>query len=143
MLTASRWRSKQKNKRKNIYLNKFVQYFRSKRSPKTHLFKNALQSRDFLKTPAFRVFVYVWTDENGGFSNTMMSYIKKLHLTTSLYHSITHAQQGMLSYFHRFSNLVWTGENDSNTPRVDTFILFYFFGKRRKKSPFSNISGYM
>ena len=48
----------------------------------------------------------------------------------------------MLSYFHRFSNLVWTGENDSNTPRVDAFI-FFLFGKRRKKSPFSNISGYM
>ena len=49
----------------------------------------------------------------------------------------------MPSYFHRFSNLVWTGENDSNTPRVDAFIYFFFFGKRRKKSPFSNISGYM
>ena len=47
----------------------------------------------------------------------------------------------MLSYFHRFSNLVWTGENDSNTPRVDGFL--FFFGKQRKKSPFSNISGYM
>ena len=47
----------------------------------------------------------------------------------------------MLSYFHRFSNLVWTDENDSNTPRVDAFI--FFFGKRRIKSPFSNISGYM
>ena len=48
----------------------------------------------------------------------------------------------MLSYFHRFSNFVWTGKNDSNMPRVDAFI-FFAFGKRRKKSPFSNISGYM
>ena len=48
----------------------------------------------------------------------------------------------MLSYFHRFSNFVWTGKNDSNMPRVDAFI-FFAVGKRRKKSPFSNISGYM
>ena len=36
-------------KEKNIYLNKFVQYFGLKRSPKTHLFKNVLQSRDLWK----------------------------------------------------------------------------------------------
>ena len=34
------------------------------RSPKTHLFKNALQTGDFWKR---RLFVYMWTDENGGF----------------------------------------------------------------------------
>ena len=39
----------------------------------------------------------------------------------------------MLSYFHRFSNLVWTGENDSNTPRVDAFIYLFFFWKKEKK----------
>ena len=37
---------------------------RWKRSPKTDLFKNALQGGDFWKR---RLFVYVWTDKNGGF----------------------------------------------------------------------------
>ena len=29
----------------------------------------------------------------------------------------------MLSYFHRFSIFVWKGENDSNTLRVDAYVL--------------------
>ena len=37
---------------------------RRKRSPKRHLFKNALQSEDFWKR---WLLVYVWTDENRGF----------------------------------------------------------------------------
>ena len=37
--------------------------------------------------------------------------------------SMTHAQEGMLSYFHRFSVSVWKGENDSNTLRVDAYVL--------------------
>ena len=37
---------------------------RSKRSPKTHLFKNALQSEDFWKPWPL---LHVWTDENGDF----------------------------------------------------------------------------
>ena len=46
----------------------------------------------------------------------------------------------MLSYFHRFSVFVWTGENDSNTLSADAC---FFFKKRRKKSQFSKISGYV
>ena len=124
MLTARRWRSKQKNKRKKYGL---------KRSPKTHLFKNALQSRDFWNAgfPGVRLRL---DRRKRRFSNTMMSYIKKRHLTSSLYNSVTHAQWGMLSYFHRFSNLVWTGENNSNTPRVDAFT--FLFRKRRKNLRF-------
>ena len=38
----------------------------------------------------------------------------------------------MLSYFHCFSVFNWTGENDSNTLRVDA----YFFWKREQKSLF-------
>ena len=38
-----------------------------------------------------------------------------------------------------FSVFVWTGENDSNTPRVDA----YFFENGESKSPFSKISGYV
>ena len=43
----------------------------------------------------------------------------------------------MLSYFHRFSVFVWTGENDSNTLRVDA----YFFENGEKKSPFLRVDG--
>ena len=38
-----------------------------------------------------------------------------------------------------FSVLVWTGENDSNTLRVDA----YFFENGENKSLFSKISGYV
>ena len=41
----------------------------------------------------------------------------------------------MLSYFHRFSVFMWTGENDSNTLRVDG----YFSENGKKKSVFKNI----
>ena len=47
----------------------------------------------------------------------------------------------MLSYFHRFSNFVWTVENDSNTLRRTCGRVY--FRKRRKKSSFSKISGYV
>ena len=40
------------------------------RSPKTHRFKNDPQSRDFWRR---QLLVYLWTDEKGGFFNTMMS----------------------------------------------------------------------
>ena len=40
----------------------------------------------------------------------------------------------MLSHFHRFSNLVWTGENDSNTPRVDAFIYLFIFLEKGEKN---------
>ena len=35
---------------------------------------------------------------------------------------------------------MWTGENDSDTLRVDAY---FFFSKTEKKSPFSKISGYL
>ena len=38
----------------------------------------------------------------------------------------------MLSYFHRVSVFMWTGENDSNTLRVDG----YFFENGKKKIRF-------
>ena len=41
----------------------------------------------------------------------------------------------MLSYFHRFSVFMWTGENDSNMLRVDG----YFFENGQKKTVFKNI----
>ena len=56
---------------------------RWKRSPKTHLFKNALQSGDFWKR---RLFVYVWKDENGQFR------IRWCHTCTSYTSSVTHVQ---------------------------------------------------
>ena len=36
---------------------------------------------------------------------------------------------------------MWTGENDSNTLRVDAY--FFFFENGVNKSPFSKISGYV
>ena len=44
---------------------------------------------------------------------------------------------GSWGHFLRFSVLLWTGENDSNTLRVDTYMFF----KMEKKSPavFKNI----
>ena len=83
-----------------------------KQSPKTHLFKNTLQSRVF---------------ENAGFSFTcgqtkmeVFKYVDVIHHYTS---SMTHAPKGMLSYFHCFSFFVWTGENDLNMLRVDAYFL--------------------
>ena len=55
----------------------------------THLFKNALQSEDFWKRWPL---VYVWTDENAGFRIRW----RNAPFTASM----THALQGMLSYFH-------------------------------------------
>ena len=54
-----------------------------KRSTKTHLFNNALQSWDFWKRT--RLFFYVWTDENG-----FEFGLRWFH--TSYIPSITHAQ---------------------------------------------------
>ena len=49
------------------------------------------------------------------------------------------ACNGCYGYFHCFTVFEWTGENDSNTLRVNTF----FFDKLNlKKCSFSNISGY-
>ena len=64
-----------------------------KQSPKTHLFKNTLQSRVF---------------ENAGFSftcgQTKMEVFKYVDVIQHIYtSSMTHAPKGMVSYFHRFS----------------------------------------
>ena len=80
-------------------------------SPKTHLFKNTLQSRVFENAG----FSFTWTDKNGGFQ------ICWCH--TSYTSSMMHAPKGMLLYFHRFSFFVWTGENDLNMLRVDVYLL--------------------
>ena len=74
---------------------------RWKRSPKTHLFKNASPSGDFR------------TVEKGGL------WIRWCHKSYAVI--ITRALWGILSYFHRFSVFVWTGENHSNTLHVDAF----------------------
>lgn len=46
---------------------------------------------------------------------------------------------GCYRYFHRFTVFEWTGENDSNTLRVNAFFVDKL---NLKKCPFSNISGY-
>ena len=57
----------------------------------------------------------------------IFEYDDVIHHHTSYITSITHALYGMLSYFLRisivlaFSVFMWTGENDSNTLRVDVF----------------------
>ena len=50
----------------------------------------------------------------------VFKYVDVIHHYTS---SMTHASKGMLSYFHRLSLFVWTGENDLNMLRVDTYFL--------------------
>ena len=56
---------------------------------------------------------------------TMMSYIIQRMLCKGCYR------------FHRFSILVWTGKNDSNTLRVWT----QFFSKTKKKSSLLKVFG--
>ena len=104
--------------------------------------KNGHRKRIFSKTLSRveifwkrRLFVYMWTDVNGGF-RIRWCYTSKIHHFK--YISMTHAQSGMPSYFDRFRVFVWTCENDSNTPRVDAHL----FENGKKKSPLSKISGY-
>ena len=100
-----------------------------------HIFSKTLSRVETFENAGFPGFRLRLSQKKRRFSTTMMSYIKKQHhSTTSLYHSITHAQYGMVSYFHRFSNFVWTGENNSNTSRVDAFT--FLFRKRRKNLRF-------
>ena len=98
---------------------------RWKRSPKTHLFKNALQRGNFWKR---LLLVYMCMDENEGFR------IRWSH--TSYIHRILPAlrmgAERDAIYFHRFSVFVWTGENDSNTLSVDA----YFWENGEEKCPF-------
>ena len=82
---------------------------RWKQSPKMDLFKKRSPEWRFLKTPAFHLRV---DGRKRRFSNTMMS-------CTS---SMTHAPWGMLSYLHRCSVFVRTGEKDSNTLRKDAYF---------------------
>ena len=48
----------------NLLFHSTLTYIRWKRSAETDLFKNAIQNGDFWER---RLFVYMWTDENGGF----------------------------------------------------------------------------
>ena len=84
---------------------------RWKRLPKTHLFKNALQSGDFLWR---RLLLYVWIDENGGFR------IRWCHAS--------YTNSTTLSVF------LWSGENDSNTLRFWQQEKKIPFSKYRDKS---------
>ena len=52
------------------------------------------------------------------------------------------SQEGMLSYFHRFSVFLWKGENDSNTLRVDAYVLEDGKKLRFQKYPGSVIEGF-
>ena len=82
-------------------------------SHRKHIFSKTLSRVGFLKTLASRLRV---DRQKWRFSNTLISYV-------SYTSSMTHALKGMLSYFHRFSFFVWTGENDLNTLHVDTYFL--------------------
>ena len=66
--------------------------------------------------------------ENAGFSftcgQTKMEVFKYVDVIHHIYtSSMTHAPKGMVSYFHRFSFFVWTGEKDLNMLRVDAYFL--------------------
>ena len=75
--------------------------------------------------------------ENAGFSFSCEQTKTEVFEYDDVIHHIPLALR-MLSYFHRFSAFVWTGENDSNTLRVDGYFL-----KMEKKYSFSKISGYV
>jgi len=92
---------------------------RLKRAPKTHLFKTVSRIEIF-KTSVFRLRV------DGGFR------IRWWH--TSYTSRMTHAQSGILSFFHRFSVFAHTEEKDSNTLRVHA----YFLKTEKKISVFKN-----
>ena len=96
---------------KRIFFSRFglsCSRIRLKRAPKTHLFKT-ISRIEIFKTSAFRLRV------DGGF------WIRWWH--TSYTSRMTHAQSGILSYFHRFSVFVYTEEKDSNTLRVHAYFL--------------------
>ena len=75
--------------------------------------------------------VYVWTGENVVFEND--DAIGACHrLDDLILLDNAHAPHRALSYFLRFCVYVWTGENDSNTLRVDA----NFFKNGEKKTRF-------
>ena len=99
-----------------------------------HVFgENGHRKRTFSKTLASRLRVDGRTDGIRGF---------RVRCHTSYTTSITHVLWGCYRYFHHFSVFMWTGENDSNTQSVDAYF-FFFLENGGKKSPFSNISGYV
>ena len=108
-----------------------------------------------------RLIVFVWTDENRGFQKCWRPFsspepvvswsrgrvcykLSRVALGTRIAdalhysHRTAHALYGMLSYFHRFSVFVWTGKMIPITTCGRVFFL-----KRRKKSPFLKVSGYV
>ena len=84
-----------------------------KQSPKTHLFKNTLQSRVF---------------ENAGFSFTCGQTKMEVFKYVDVIHHILLAWRMLRKGCSRISivsafSVVWTGENDLNMLRVDAYFL--------------------
>ena len=132
MLTARRWRSKQKNKRKKYIL---------KRSPKTHLFKNALQSTDFWKR-RLSGFLVRLDRRKRKFSNTMMSYITKGHLTTVRHYIIALRMLNKACYRISIVLAIWCGRAKTIRIRhvwMRLFIYLFFWKKEKKISVFKYI----
>ena len=57
-----------------------------------HIFSKTLSRVEIFENAGFPDFLLRLDRRKRRFSNTMMSYIEKRQLTTSLYRSITHAQ---------------------------------------------------
>ena len=77
--------------------------------------------------------VYVWKDEDGCFR---IHSLRCSRPNRRFRASVRQATNTMM-LFPLISVFVWTGENDSNTLRVNA----YFLENGEKKSPFSKISG--
>ena len=128
------------------------------RAPKMQVFGNGNAG---LSLSSLRAGVFVWTDENRGFQKCWRPFsstepvvswsrgrvgykLSRVALGTRIAdalhysHRTAHALLGMLSYFHRFSVFVWTGKMIPITTCGRVFFL-----KRRKKSPFLKVSGYV
>ena len=97
-------------------------FFCSLRPVHTYSVETVTENASFQRR---RLLVYVWTDGSRGF--------RVWWCHTSYTTSITHALWGCYRYFHRFSVFMWTGENDSNTLRLDAY---FFWTKEGKKIRF-------
>ena len=76
--------------------------------------------------------------KNAGFSFTCGRTQTEVFEYDDVIHYILLPSGWILSYFHRFSVFMWTGEKDSNTLRWDTYFL-----KTEKKISVLKISGYV
>ena len=102
---------------------------RWKWSPKTHLFKNVLQSEEFFENAG--PLVYVSMDENEGFPIRWCN--------ASFTTSITHALWGMLSYFQCLA----FSYGRAKTIRIHHVWRRIFLENGWEKIAFSKISGYL